>query len=189
MTDEKIITMLFNRDETGIKEIEHRYGRYFRSIAISILNDTFAAEEIISEVYLKAWSRIPPQRPSSIKAYLGRITRNLSINLLEKRNAKKRGGEEYNLILMELSQIPGEDYSEIISKQMDLSEVLNQFLHSLGDEERNIFIRRYWYFNKISEIAEGYSMSTGKVKSCLLRTRKKLREALYREGFIKEEIL
>ena len=90
---------------------------------------------------------------------------------------------------MELSQIPGEDYSEIISWQMDLSEVLNRFLHSLGDEERRIFIRRYWYFNKISEIAEGYSMSTGKVKSCLLRTRKKLREALYREGFIKEEIL
>lgn len=186
MTDEKIIEMLFARDEAAIDKINLTYGRYFRVIARSVLRDDFSVEEVLSDVYLKAWNSIPPERPASIKAYLGRITRNLAINLLEKRMAKKRGGEEQGLILMELSQISGEDYSESISKNMDLSELINDFLRSLGDEERRIFIRRYWYCNSIAEIAEGYSLSHGKVKSCLMRTRTKLREALYREGFIEE---
>lgn len=183
MTDEKIIEMFFDRDESAIKETDLKYGRYFRYIAMGILGDEDAASEIVSDTYLRAWNTIPPQKPNFLKAYLGKIARRLSINRVEARLTQKRGAGEYTLVLDELSQLISDDYSSEIEEALDLRGVINSFLRSLGDEERRIFIRRYWYFNSVSEISRGFSISESKVKSTLMRVRLKLRDRLIQEGF------
>ena len=155
-------------------------------MAFRILRNDEDAKETVNDTYLKAWNIIPPQRPNHLKAFLGRITRQLSINRLEHNSAKKRAGSQYQLALDELSECIAqsqEDFADTIA----LRDALNQFLHSLPPEARRVFIRRYWHLHSIAEIAASFSMSESKVKSLLMRTRKKLKQHLTEGGFLYEK--
>ena len=108
MKDEAIIELYFARAEEAIRETELSYGQYCRSLAYGILRNHEDAEETVNDAYLKTWASIPPQRPANLKGFLGRITRQLSLNRLEKNTAAKRGGGTYALALDELAEcIPG----------------------------------------------------------------------------------
>lgn len=182
MTDEKIIQLFFERCEDAIGEVDFKYRRYLKYISINIVKDECLADEIIDEVYFKAWSLIPPQNPESLKAFLAKLTRHLSINKLEQRMAMKRGAGEYPVCLDEMDGVISDENISDINESLDLRNIINLFVRSLGEEERRIFIRRYWYFNSIKEIARGYSISESKVKISLMRTRKKLKKRLEEEG-------
>lgn len=180
MLDSRIVELYWARSEQAIDETEKIYGRYFYSIAYGILRDDEDSKEIVNDTYIKAWNNIPPERPKNLKAFLGRITRQLSINRLEKNLAKKRGGGQYVLALEEIEEcIPDRD-NDVDTEE--LRNALNRFLRSLPDEPRRVFIRRYWHMSTISEIARDFSMSESKVKSMLMRTREKLKKYLLREG-------
>ncbi len=184
MTDEKIIELYWQRSETAIAETDRAYGRYFRSVAYGILWDNEDAEETVNDVYLKAWNTIPPEHPKYLKAFLARITRQLSINRLEQNVAKKRGAGQYTLILDELAEcIPDGNSTEDIADSIALRDTLNAFLRSLRPEMRRVFIRRYWHMQAISVIAGDCGMSESKVKSMLLRTRNRLKKYLIKEGY------
>ena len=183
MTDEKIIELYWIRSEKAIEETKKQYGTYLQYISFSVLKDNEDAEEIVNDTYLKVWNSIPPAKPSPLKAFLAKITRNLSINKLRDKTAKKRGGEQYILILDELSEcISNANEIDDAINSIILSKVLNNFLKALSDESRRIFIKRYWYMLSVSEISEEMSISISKVKSSLMRTRKKLKEKLEEEG-------
>ena len=180
MLDSRIVELYWARSEQAIDETDKIYGRYFYSIAYGILRDDEDSKEIVNDTYIKAWNNIPPERPKNLKAFLGRITRQLSINRLEKNLAKKRGGGQYVLALEEIEEcIPDRD-NDVDTEE--LRDALNRFLRSLPDEPRRIFIRRYWHMSSIYEIARDFDMSESKVKSMLMRTREKLKKYLLREG-------
>ena len=181
MTDSSIVDLYWARSERAIEETDKLYGRYFHSIAYRILCDDEDSKEIVNDAYIKAWNNIPPERPNNLKAFLGRITRQLSINRLEKNLAKKRGEGQYVLALEELSECIADSDSYVNSAE--LKNALNGFLRSLPDDARRVFIRRYWHMSSISEIACDFEMSESKVKSMLMRTRNKLKKYLLREGF------
>ncbi len=146
MTDEKIVELYGERSEEAIKETDKQYGRYFHYIAKEILQDEEDAKEIVNDTYLKAWNSIPPERPNPLKAFLGRITRQLSLNRLEQNKAQKRGGGQYLLALDELAEcIPDGSGSEDLASNIDLTDAINRFLRSLPIEQRRVFIKRYWY--------------------------------------------
>ena len=184
MTDERIVELYWERSEEAIEETDKAYGRYFHYIAYGILRDDGDSEETVNDTYLKAWNTIPPERPKHLKAFLGRITRQLSINRLEQNTAQKRGNGQYLLALDELDEcIPDGDGGSDIGELTALRESLNRFLRSLPPEARRVFIRRYWHMHTVSEIADQFSMSESKVKSLLMRTREKLKKHLDKEGF------
>ena len=183
MTDEKIIDLYFERSETAIAETDAKYGKYCRYISHNILRDEGASDEAVNDTYVKTWNTIPPKRPESLKAYLGRICRNLSLNLYEAMRAKKRGGDQVALLLDELSEcIPDSSVGEI-GDNIALRELINRFVASLSDKARVIFVRRYFYAASISEIARDYSVSEGNVSIILMRSRQKLKEILIKEGY------
>lgn len=186
MTDEQIVTLYWDRNETAITETDGKYGRYFHYIAFGILCDDEDAKETVNDTYLKAWNTMPPEKPNHLKAFLGRITRQLSINRLEWNTAKKRGGTQYDLALEELSGCIA-DSTEDCADITALRDCLNTFLHGLPQDARRIFIRRYWHMHSITQIAEDFSFSESKVKSMLMRTREKLKKHLIYEGFIYEK--
>lgn len=181
MTDDKIVALYWARSEDAIKETEKAYGSYCHYVAFQILREEEDANEIVNDTYLKAWHSMPPQKPNPLKAFLGRITRQLSINRLEAKHTKKRGGE-YALSLNELENVIC-DSTRDVTDQMALTSALTRFLYALPITQRRVFIRRYWYFESISEIARAFSMSESKVKSMLMRLRKKLKQHLEQEGF------
>ena len=183
MTDEKIVALYWERNEDAIKETDKAYGSYCRYIAYTILRQEQDTEEALNDTYVKAWHSMPPQKPNPLKAFLGRITRQVSINRLESRNAQKRGGE-YTLSLTELEEcLPSADHELSLDETIALKDALNRFVQSLPDTARRVFVRRYWYLESIADIASAFSMSESKVKSLLMRTRERLKKHLIKEGF------
>lgn len=175
-SDNYIIELFCRRDELAVKEIAAKYGHYCTKIAMNILGDARDAEEAVNDAYLQAWNSIPPTRPDSLSAYVGRITRNLSINKYNARNTQKRRGGEYALSIEELNDcIP-----QKVSTDSDnaLSQCINAFLQRQKQENRMIFVCRYFYFDCIAEIAKRYGKSESKIKSTLFRMRNKLKQYL-----------
>lgn len=185
MEDDKIVDLFWQRSDTAITEAELKYSRYLYSISVRILQNGEDAEECVNETFLNAWNAMPPARPSVLHTFLGKITRNISLKHLEKTNALKRGGAgQVNLILAELEEcIPSTetDIDEIMNKRAVI-DVINNFLEGLSMNQRNVFVRRYWYGSNIKEIAKDYEFTESKVKSILFRLRKKLKRELEKEG-------
>ena len=185
MEDRQIIALYNERSEAALSETEKKYGRYCRTVAYNILNNEEDSEECVNDTWLKAWEAIPPRCPDSLAAFLGKITRNLALNLYKHKNREKRGGGQTMLVLEELTEcIPGTDSTEETVEEVLLTEVLNGFLEELPTEKRKIFMRRYWYMSSVKEIAKDYGLSESKVKMTLLRLRSKLKTVLEKEGIL-----
>lgn len=183
MEDSKIIELYFKRNEAAIEESLSKYSKYCYKISYNILYNNEDAEECVNDTFTQAWSTIPPNKPKSLKSFLGRIARNLSINRYNQNNTQKRGGGEMPLLLSELEELISSKSTidDCIDSNI-ISNILNGFLSQLSKTERIVFVRRYWYLCSIKDIAKQYDMSDSKVKSMLFRTRSKLREKLEEEG-------
>jgi len=184
MRDEQIVELYWQRDETAIPVTQAKYEPYLMKIAANILANREDSEESVNDTYLAAWNSMPPQKPSVLSAYLGKLTRRISISLWRKRNRQKRQGSEYALSLAELEDVMSHDDTpeqELEAKL--LGDLLNRFLRSLTPEERHTFIGRYYYMDPLKEVAAYCGMREAKAKTMLYRTRQKLREMLAKEGF------
>jgi RNA polymerase sigma-70 factor (ECF subfamily) len=189
MTDHEIVGLLWARDEKGLAGMREQYSAYCYGIAYHILQDRQDSEECENDTYLAAWNAIPPERPRILGAYLGGITRNLSLKRLRQRSTQKRGGGEAVLSFDELmSCVPaGQSFEETLQTR-ELARLLNRFLYTLPEQERRVFLCRYWYCDSILDICRRFGYGKSKVKMMLLRTRKKLSEYLQKEGvFVAEE--
>jgi len=184
MNDERIIAMFEERSEYAIEETERKYGKYCHHIAYGILRNEEDARECVNDTYLRAWNSIPPMRPENLATYLGKLTRNLSINRERKRKRKKRGGGQSELCLEELQEcIPstGESVEQRLADK-EIKRVIGRFLAGEPENERVIFVQRYWYLLPIKEIARNRGMSQSKVTSLLYRQRNRLKTELEKEG-------
>ena len=185
MEDSQIIQLYWERSENAISQTAKKYGKYCHTIAFNILHNYEDSEECVNDTYLKAWKIIPPRRPTKLAAFLGKITRNLSLDTYRRYSADKRGGGQMALALEELRDcIPSTDSTDRIIEDMVLVDTLNRFLASLSTEHRNIFMRRYWYVSSVKEIAEDYGITESKVKMSLLRSRNHLKELMEKEGIV-----
>ena len=183
MEDTAIIALYWARDEAAIGESNTKYGGFCRTVALNILSVREDAEECVNDTWLRAWNAIPPARPSPLRAFFGKITRNLSLDRFRAARAQKRGCGNMELILEELGECVGS--GESVEGSFDAKEtaaVISRFLEGQQPLQRQIFLRRYWFGDGIGEIARRFAMREGTVKSNLFRTRERLREALEREG-------
>lgn len=183
MEDKQIVDLYWARSETAISETEKKYGRYCHYIAYQILCSDEDAKEVVNDTYLKTWNTIPPRRPDPLKPYVGTLCRQLALDVYKGQHAQKRGGR-VPLVLDELSEcIPDNTGGADIGESVALSDALNRFIWTLPQKTRNIFVRRYFYMSSVAEIANDLSMKESNITMHLLRTRKKLRQFLKKEGF------
>ena len=182
MEDKQIVDLFWERSESAIQETEKKYGRYCYYIAYQILQSDEDAKEVVNDTYLKAWQTIPPKRPEALKPYVGMISRHLAFDIYEAQHTQKRG--EIPLVLDELAEcLPGADDAWDVVSGIALRDSLNAFLRGLPLKTRNIFLRRYWYASSLADIADEYAMKESAVGMILLRTRKRLKSYLEKEGF------
>jgi len=183
MDDSKIIELYWERSEDAISETAERYGGYCYAIAYNILGNHEDSEESVNDTWLAAWNTMPPKRPKLLAAFLGKMTRYISLDRWKNRTAAKRGGGEVPFVLEELEEcISGGESVEKEYLRKELAETLNQFLERLSETERKVFMCRYWYMDTTEEIATRFDFSQSKVASMLHRTRGKLRKMLEEEG-------
>lgn len=183
MEDHEIIKLYFSRSDQAIQETAAKYGHYCFQIAFRILDDFESSEECVNDSYLSVWNHIPPDIPECFRAYIGRITRNLSLDRYRAGKAQKRSTALCEQISEELRYYAAADKTpfEAIDK-IAFKEIMHKFLSSLSKQDRIIFVRRYWFFNKVKEIAELLRMSESSVKMSLFRSRKALRKDLEEGG-------
>ena len=181
VTDIQIIELYWARNEEAIRETDYVYGRRLHNLADKIVQNFEDAQECVNDTYMKTWDTIPPQRPEYFFAYLAKLCRNFSLGVLDWKSAAKRKGEVVTLTQEMEACIPDPSHDRKLEGQ-ELGEVLNRFLESLSQDNRVIFLRRYWYLDSITEIAYRYGMTESKVKTQLHRTRAKLHSFLAKEG-------
>lgn len=183
MEDIKIIELYWQRTEAAIEETRAKYGAYLNSISMNIVKNREDAEECVNDTYLNTWNSIPPNRPNLLKAYLGSIVRNLSLDCYNRRFAQKRAGNEFTVLLSELEEcLPTAESVEKVLEDKEIAHQISTFLRTLSLEKQQIFVRRYYHCENIRKIAKHFGFSESKVKSSLFEIRKKLKKHLEKEG-------
>ena len=181
MDDSKIIELYFARNEQAIRETASKYGKLCHSIAYNILNNHEDSEECVNDTYTGVWNAIPPARPNNLMAFVCKIARNLSLKRLEYMKREKRSANTL-IALEELEALlPDERYAPNVSDE-EVGKLISKFLYTQKEEVRNVFIRKYYFFDSIGEIAQRYSFTESKVKNMLFNTRNKLKDYLIKEG-------
>lgn len=184
MDDERIVALYWSRSEKAVTETDSKYGTYLNNISYNILYNSEDALECVNDTYYEAWKTMPPHRPVILSTFLGKITRQISIDRWRKTKAEKRGGGEFPLVLDELEHcVSGAGDVENEIERKELLKLVNDFLDILPATERRVFLCRYWYMDSIKSIAKQFGFTQSKVASMLHRTRAKLRAVLEKEGY------
>ena len=145
-------------------------------MAKNILNKREDEEECLNDTWLSAWNDIPPSRPRFFRAYLGRITRNLSLNILRRRGAG-------NAVILPRPVLYHLFDSAAYRRALAVSAV-NEFIAGLSPQERFFFLRRYWYCDPVAELARRSGVQPQKISQVLFRLRARLKKKLEEEGHI-----
>lgn len=184
MEDDKIVELYLSRNEEAIVQTEKKYGAGLRSIAYHILHDRETAKECENDAYHETWKLIPPHEPRNyLFAFVGRIVRHLALNICRQNRRQKRYAVYCELTKEMQECIPAGNDIEAEVLADDLVSVIDAFLENCSKEQQNVFVRRYWYFDRVSEIARAYGFSQSKVKTMLFRMRADLKTYLEKEGY------
>ena len=182
MTDQELIELYFARSEEAIEATEAQYAPYCRTIALRILGSEEDVEECLSDVWLRVWNAIPPEKPEHFKGWLGTVTRNRAISMCRARARQPQQiGEAALELALDLSNGPQEGL-----EARELGRAISRFLEGQPERNRNVFLRRYWYGDTVEEAARWAGWSVSRTKSTLFRMRNKLRDYLKKEDFYHE---
>lgn len=182
MDDERIIGLLEKQDSSALKEVQLKYGRLLYKLAYGVLCSETEAREVVNDTLLALWKAFPDNPPVHLSAYICKTARNLALNKYRYLRAEKRNSE-YTLSLEEIGDVFSSSSSpenEIIFKETEAAVL--SFINTLDDRTRRIFLRRYWYFDSIKDIAAAFSITENNVRGILFRAREKLRDHLIKEG-------
>lgn len=184
MDDRQIIALFHARNETAIDELQRKYGNIMHTISYNILHCTQDSEECVNDACLGVWNTVPPATPNPLLTYVLRIVRNLSLSRYRYNKATKRNGH-YNLSLEEIADcVPSDKTVDEEIEVKELTDALNAWLKTLGEENRYIFIRRYWYMDEVKFISQSLSLSDAAVYLRLERMKKNLATYLVERSFL-----
>ena len=178
MEDSAIIDLFFARNEQAIVETKRKFGPLCYQLAGRLLHDPQDTEECVSDAYLGLWNSIPPERPTYLRAFLCKIVRNCSLKRLEYLNAQKRSRS----VEVSFEELEGVLRQEDDRSEQELGELINQFLYKEKPLHRQVFLRKYWFFDSVEDIAVMFGCSRSNVKVMLSRTRQRLKKFLEQEG-------
>ena len=183
MEDHKIIDLYWARSQQAIVESDQKYGPYCRAIALGILAMREDAEECVNDTWLRAWNAMPPQRPSVLSAFFGKLTRNLSLDRWRWERAAKRGGGQVEVALQELEDcLPDCRVPDQELDARETADLISTFLRTQPELDRRLFVRRYFHLEALSSLGKRFGLTESQVKSRLYRTRQKLKLLLEHEG-------
>lgn len=184
MTEKDIIAQFLSRDEKAVENTKKYYGGIVRRCIAKVLAEKNDIEECENDTYLRVWNLIPPDKPENFAAYIRKVARYMALSLLKK---KDKGN---NISIEESYEELGES---IISKTAgpeeqleaaELARAISAFLAGKSKEKRVMFVKRYWYYESVKNIASEMEISETNVTTVLARLRNELKEELIRQGYI-----
>lgn len=183
LSDEDIIELYWQRDESAIEETDFKYRKYLFTIAYNILYSNEDCEECLNDTYIGTWEAIPPERPNYLKAFLTTIIRRVSINRYNEKNREKRIPSNMTDSLEELGDIMGENSVVREMQVEELGKIISDYLRSLSKRQRYIFMSRYYMAEPIDKVARELGMSKSTVNKEIAVIKLGLKKVLEREGY------
>ncbi len=180
MTDGELISLLFARDEQGLAALKEQYSAFCVAIMRRLLDNEGDLQEAENDLWLQIWNSIPPSQPENLRAYLAKAARNTAIHYLERDGTQKR--KHVAVLLSELSDCIPDPTSFNHTDTAELREAINAFVRSLPQQERAVFVHRYWYGESIAELQTQTGWTQSRLASLLHRLRKRLKKHLEQEG-------
>lgn len=181
MEDAAIIRLFFDRSQDAIRETDLKYGKKLNRLSVNITGSRQDSEECVNDTYLAAWKQIPPTRPENLEAYLCRIVRNISYKVFRSAAAKKRNADMVSLTDELCEVIPASTDCPFESRELGC--IIDRFLQSLDEDTQMLFVRRYFYADSLSAIADLSGMNENSIATRLFRARNKLKKYLAEEGY------
>lgn len=184
MEDNKIITLLFERNESAISQMTDTFGTTIKSICKRIGLDNFDTDECVNDTMFSVWNKIPPEKPEYLSSFVYKIARRKAIDKLRKYTAEKRN-MKIDALYSELYEcIPDYKTIECDFDEKFLVDTINIWLRTLNELSRTIFISRYFYAQSVSEISEKTGYSQSNITTKLHRLRKELKKELIKKGAV-----
>lgn len=183
-TDETIVELYWQRDETAIQLTDDKYGKYLYAIAYNILHNSLDCEECLNDTYLGTWNTIPPAKPNPLQIFVARIMRNTAVDKFRSRMTQKRIPSEMLLSLEELDECLS--YAPTPSEEYDMRElmaIMNGYLRGLPERQEFTFVCRYYYADTVESIAKMLDVGVATVYRDLKVVRDGLKDCLKKEGF------
>ena len=181
MEDQKIVDLYWNRDEDAILHTQRKYGGLCQTIANNILGNPQDAEECVNDAYLKVWNSIPPERPESLLGFLSRVVRNISLDKCRFNRAEKRS-RGADIMFSELEECLSDESLAALNEDEGIVDAINRFLKTLDQENRILFVRRYYYMDSNEMLAKTFRMNDNTIRQRLFRMRENLKKFLEKEG-------
>ena len=178
LNDEKIITAIKKRSETTINEIITKYSKLLWSVAEAVLSHVGSVqdvEECVADTFIYLWEhpeKFDHQR-GKLKTWLSIVARTQAVNRY--REITKRN----TLPLEDADFVDQLDVADSVL-EVETRQALLAAVNALGEPDREILIRRYYYDQKPKEIALALDMSVKQIDNRLYQTKRRLREMLTR---------
>ncbi len=179
MEIEKIAIRLMNSDETALEEVIDRFTPLVSTIVYNLAKGTLGTtdiEEITSDTFVTLWYNRDKIMPDKLKGYLCCIAKN---------KAKDKLKAAFRHQIIDIDEVDVEDelaVSDEIENKM-VTELLRQTLEEIGEPDKEIIIRHYYYYQSSTEISEKMGMKNDTVKSRIRRAREKLKTILLERGY------
>ena len=177
--DHEIVALYHARDEQAIEISQKQYGKYCHTVSMNILHSEPDAEECVNDTWVAAWNTMPPKWPQNLCGYLGKLVRNISINRLKSLRRECRDAT-LTVAFEELEDVipaPDETDSAMICSWLD------EYLGTLPQLDRQLFVGRYWHNHSVKELARHYRLTANAATKRITRVREGLRDFLIERGY------
>lgn len=186
--DAEIVELYWQRDESALAYTKQKYEPLCASISGSILHNTWDVEECLNDMYVATWNTIPPQKPDSLKMYVCKLIRRISINKATYNHADKRDRRKtvsFEEIEVELQQCCEDEW--LTDDQACLTNVINRYLSRISEKRRAVLVLRFWHSMSLSEISQRTGLNINTVKTILAREMQSMKQFLIKEGVYHDE--
>lgn len=179
MEEHKALKKLQAGDEQALCWFIDRYTAYVSTIVHSVIGAVLSradVEEVTADVFLALWQNREKVQPGKCKAYLSALARNTALNRLRQRRQELPLEDDRITITV---SAPEQAYT-----RKELAALVRQSVQALPWPDREIFLRHYYYCQRVKEIADALGMKESTVKTRLCRGRELLRRSIQEGGYI-----
>ena len=172
--DKKLIWGIKEKKRGALETVIERYTPYVSTVVYNTAGLHITREDIeeaVLDTFLSLWRNADTFdcKKGSLRTYLGAIARNLATDKMRRIKSSEELDEN-------MTAIYGEPYEKL---EMDEErEMMIRLIGELGEPDSEIFMRYYYYDEKISYISKIMGIKNSTVKTKLARGRKRLKNIL-----------
>lgn len=180
MNDKEIMKLLKQNDDNGYIMLVREYSAYIATIVYNIAAPFLNVEdmeELSGDILFKIWNNRMDIHGDYLKGFIGTVARNTTINALKVNRLPT--------IPIELDELhlPSSDLTHSTYEQKEQMEIVNRSVKTFPEPDREIFIRFYYFGEKLNKISGDLSINLSTVKTKLSRCKKRIKASLHEGGY------